>query len=74
MDKPEKKRKILEEITQTMKHRVHLDGSIELIGKLLFGPNNGPHILSSKRKPRIPLVDDWDCLKSMVKTLMLFLK
>ncbi|KAJ8449372.1 hypothetical protein Cgig2_002504 [Carnegiea gigantea] len=67
MDKPEKKHKILEEITQTMKHRIHLDGGIELIGKLLFGPNNGPHTLSSKRKPGMPLVDDWDCLKSMVR-------
>ncbi|KAL9242885.1 hypothetical protein vseg_016843 [Gypsophila vaccaria] len=63
----EKKQDILREMTETMKHRIHLDGSIELIGKLLFGPINGPSVLTSKRKEGMPLVDDWECLKSMVK-------
>ncbi|KMT12555.1 hypothetical protein BVRB_5g098010 [Beta vulgaris subsp. vulgaris] len=66
-DKPEEKCKILQEITETMKHRMHLDSSIELIGKLLFGPNNGQSVLSTKPRPGMPLVDDWDCLKSMVR-------
>ncbi|XP_074264917.1 vacuolar-processing enzyme beta-isozyme [Silene latifolia] len=61
------KQEILKEIVETMKHRIHLDGSIELIGKLLFGPVNGPSVLTSKQRPGMPLVDDWDCLKSMVK-------
>lgn len=64
---PEEKHKILTEITETTKHRSHLDSSIELIGKLLFGLSNGPSVLSAKPKPGFPLVDDWDCMKSMVK-------
>ncbi|CAO2819805.1 unnamed protein product [Amaranthus hypochondriacus] len=65
---PEEKHKILTEITETTKHRSHLDSSIELIGKLLFGLSNGPSVLSAKPKPGFPLVDDWDCMKSMVRT------
>ncbi|XP_021774899.1 vacuolar-processing enzyme-like [Chenopodium quinoa] len=50
-----------------MKHRSHLDSSIEFIGKLLFGLNNGPSVLRAKPSRGIPLVDDWDFLKSMVR-------
>ncbi|KAL2899740.1 Vacuolar-processing enzyme [Bienertia sinuspersici] len=66
-DEPEEKRKILKEITNTIKHRIHLDSSIEMIGKLLFGYSNGPFVLEAKPRPGTPLVDDWDCLKSMVR-------
>ncbi|XP_021738107.1 vacuolar-processing enzyme-like [Chenopodium quinoa] len=66
-EEPEEKHKILKEITETMKHRSHLDSSIELIGKLLFGLNNGPSVLRAKPSRGMPLVDDWDCLKSMVR-------
>ncbi|GMH22762.1 hypothetical protein Nepgr_024605 [Nepenthes gracilis] len=63
----EEKDEILKEMTETMKHRIHLDTSIELLGSLLFGPQNGLSILNSARRPGLPLVDDWDCLKSMVR-------
>ncbi|XP_045788398.1 legumain isoform X2 [Trifolium pratense] len=63
----EKKKEVLEKIAETVKHRKHLDGSVELIGVLLFGPTKGPSILQSARKPGLPLVDDWQCLKSRVR-------
>ncbi|KNA12703.1 hypothetical protein SOVF_123500 [Spinacia oleracea] len=64
---PEEKHKILKEITETIKHRSHLDSSIDLIGKILFGPINGPSVLRAKPTPGMPIVNDWDCLKSMVQ-------
>ncbi|PSS04077.1 Vacuolar-processing enzyme like [Actinidia chinensis var. chinensis] len=63
----EEKTKILKQITETMKHRIHLDSSIDMIGVLLFGPEKGHSILSSMRKPGSAIVDDWTCLKSMVQ-------
>lgn len=61
-----KKTEILKQITDTMRHRTHLDGSIDLIGTILYGPVKGSSILNSVREPGFPLVDDWQCLKSMV--------
>lgn len=63
----EKKREILEKIAETVKHRNHLDGSVELIGVLLFGPTKGSSVLQALREPGLPLVDDWECLKSRVR-------
>ncbi|XP_031388638.1 vacuolar-processing enzyme [Punica granatum] len=63
----EKRREILGQIMGIMKHRIHLDGSIEMIGMLLFGPERGSVVLSAVREPGSPLVDDWQCLKSMVQ-------
>ncbi|KAL5067687.1 hypothetical protein RYX36_018574 [Vicia faba] len=64
---PEKKRDILVKISETVKHRNHLDGSVELIGVLLFGPTKGSSVLRSVRASGLPLVDDWECLKSRVR-------
>ena len=61
------KKEILKQLTQTMQHRVHLDQSIELIGMLLLGPENGPPLLNAVRPRGLPVVDDWECLKSMVR-------
>ncbi|XP_058764244.1 legumain isoform X2 [Vicia villosa] len=63
----EKKRDILGKISETVKHRNHLDGSVELIGVLLFGPTKGSSVLQSVRASGLPLVDDWECLKSKVR-------
>lgn len=53
---------------EAMSHRMHIDHSIKLIGKLLFGIEKGPEILSVVRPAGRPLVDDWGCLKSLVRT------
>ncbi|KAL9350120.1 hypothetical protein Peur_057375 [Populus x canadensis] len=66
-DGSEKKTQILNQIKETVRHRTQLDSSMELIGTLLFGPKKGSAILKSVREPGSPLVDDWICLKSMVR-------
>ncbi|PON53815.1 Peptidase C13, legumain [Parasponia andersonii] len=63
----EKKTEILNQIKETTKHRTHLDESMKLIGSLLYGPQKSSTILISVRSPGLPLVDDWGCLKSMVR-------
>lgn len=65
-DESVKKREILREMTETVKHRNHLDGSVGLIGTFLFGPAKASSVLNSVRESGLPLVDDWACLKSMV--------
>ncbi|KAF7828383.1 Vacuolar-processing enzyme [Senna tora] len=63
----EKKREILKQITETVKHRNHIDGSVDLIGTILFGPAKGSSVLKSVRESGMALVDDWECLKSKVR-------
>ncbi|KAJ0964590.1 hypothetical protein J5N97_025728 [Dioscorea zingiberensis] len=63
-----KKREIQKQLVDVMAHRVHVDNSMELIGKLLFGSEQSVEILSTTRPAGQPLVDDWDCLKSMVRS------
>lgn len=63
----EEKLRALMEIKETMAHRKHLDSSIDFIGKLVFGFANGPSVLEAARSPGQPLVDNWDCLKRMVR-------
>lgn len=66
-EKSKEKLEVLREITGTVTHRKHLDSSVDFIGKLLFGVENGPSTLGAVRSPGQPLVDDWDCLKRMVR-------
>ncbi|KAL1371242.1 hypothetical protein HN51_001469 [Arachis hypogaea] len=65
-DEPEKKREIMKQIAETTKHRNHLDGSVKLIGVFLYGPAKNS-VIESVREPGLPLVEDWTCLKSMVR-------
>lgn len=57
-----------QELIESMTHRLHLDKSINFIGKLLFGSEMGTTVLKAVRPSGQPLVDDWDCLKTMVRT------
>lgn len=63
----EEKQKVLRELKETVVHRKHLDNSIDFIGKVLFGFESGPSTLEAPRSSGQPLVDDWDCLKRMVR-------
>ncbi|RWR87505.1 Peptidase C13 [Cinnamomum micranthum f. kanehirae] len=65
-DGSENKVKILKEFMEILTHRMHLDSSVEDIGGFLFGPQ-GPSILKAKRPLGRALVDDWGCLKAMVR-------
>ncbi|XAR70813.1 Legumain [Bertholletia excelsa] len=55
-------------LLKAMSHRMHMDKSIDAIGKLLFGIKKGPEVLKAVRSNGKPLVDDWNCLKNMVRT------
>ncbi|XLT58060.1 hypothetical protein HN873_050664 [Arachis hypogaea] len=64
----EEKAQALKEIRDTVNHRNHIDGSVKLIGTLLYGPGKSSSVLESVREHAgLPLVDDWTCLKSMVR-------
>lgn len=51
-----------------LSHRMHIDNSVTMVGKLLFGIEKGPEVLKAVRPAGQPLVDDWDCLKTLVRT------
>ncbi|CAN6441536.1 unnamed protein product [Victoria cruziana] len=55
------------QLFDVMAHRMHVDNSVERIGKLLFGLKKGPEILNAVRGTGQQLVDDWGCLKSLVR-------
>ena len=61
------------QFVEAMSHRMHVDHSMKLIGKLLFGIERGPEVLNTVRPVGLPLVDDWKCLKKMVIFLILSL-
>ncbi|XP_062227432.1 vacuolar-processing enzyme beta-isozyme 1-like [Phragmites australis] len=63
----EEKMRVLREIKVPVAHRKHLYSSIDFIGKLVFGFENGPSMLEAVRTSGQPLVDDWDCLKRVVR-------
>ena len=54
-------------LAEAMTHRTHIDHNIKLIGKLLFGIERGPEVLNNVRPAGEPLVDDWNCLKLLVR-------
>ncbi|CAH8369523.1 unnamed protein product [Eruca vesicaria subsp. sativa] len=55
------------QVLEAMSHRLHVDNSVLLTGKLLFGISEGPAVLNKVRPAGMPLVDDWDCLKTLVR-------
>jgi legumain len=54
-------------LLQVMSRRSRVDSSMELIGSLLFGSDEGSKVLGAVRPAGQPLADDWDCLKAMVR-------
>nr|KYP50231.1 Vacuolar-processing enzyme [Cajanus cajan] len=57
------------ELDDEIAHRKHVDSVFHLIGDLLFGEeNNSSTMLLHVRPPGQPLVDDWDCFKTLIKT------
>jgi legumain len=65
-DSSPEKNEARKELLEVMAHRSHVDSSVELIGSLLFGSEDGPRVLKAVRAAGEPLVDDWSCLKSTV--------
>ncbi|XP_077209811.1 vacuolar-processing enzyme-like [Tasmannia lanceolata] len=63
-----KKHDAQKQLLDVIAHRLHVDNSMELIGKLLFGAEKGPELLRTVRPAGQVLVDNWECLKTMVRT------
>jgi legumain len=61
----ERKAAALEEFSKRTTERAHVDKSVNEIGQMLFG---GRDAHTSVRPEGEPLVDDWDCLKELVRT------
>lgn len=51
------------QLAEVMAHRTHIDSSIEHIEKLIFGTEKA-EVRPSEGQP---VVDDWSCLKSLVR-------
>ncbi|CAI8612579.1 unnamed protein product [Vicia faba] len=62
------KLKAQKELELEITHRKHVDNNFQLISNLLFGKENGSTMLFHVRAPGQPLVDDWDCFKTLIKT------
>ncbi|PWA49636.1 peptidase C13, legumain [Artemisia annua] len=60
---PEQKKELLKKIKEITTHRTHLDSSVSMIEGQLLADR-----LIEVRGDGMALVDDWDCLKSMVRT------
>ncbi|GAB2223032.1 hypothetical protein Droror1_Dr00017167 [Drosera rotundifolia] len=54
-------------LDEALLHREHVDRSVNAIGQFLFGSNDAES-MNRVRQAGTPLVDDWDCLKTMVAT------
>ncbi|KAM0058405.1 putative legumain protein [Helianthus debilis subsp. tardiflorus] len=67
IDGSQEKADMLKQINDIKNHRAHLDSSVDAIGAQLFGSGTGFMILNSLRAQGKPIVDDWGCLKSMVR-------
>ncbi|XP_076914862.1 legumain-like [Bidens hawaiensis] len=62
-EETQQKKGLLNQIKEITAHRAHVDSSIDKIKGLLLGNGHGP-----VRAEGSALVDDWDCLKFMVRT------
>ncbi|GKB94479.1 asparaginyl endopeptidase 1 [Tanacetum coccineum] len=56
--------KVAKEIRESLAYMLYLDTAIDMIGLLVFGPQQGHTIIHSVRAPGLPLVDDGECLRS----------
>ncbi|CAL5381774.1 unnamed protein product [Camellia sinensis] len=64
----EKKLEAQKQLIDELNQRLHIDHIMMFIGKLLFESENGLLILETVRPAGQPLVDDWNCLKTLVRT------
>ncbi|GMH12406.1 hypothetical protein Nepgr_014247 [Nepenthes gracilis] len=54
------------DFSKEMAHRSHVDRSVQAIGELVIGAKNAAEVMRAVRPQGQPLVDDWDCLKTLV--------
>ncbi|XP_057437419.1 vacuolar-processing enzyme-like [Lotus japonicus] len=68
MDGSNEKLQAQKELDAEMAHREHVDKSVHLIGNLLFGEDKSSNTMVHVRPAGQPLVDDWECFKTLIKT------
>ncbi|KAK7395751.1 hypothetical protein VNO78_16318 [Psophocarpus tetragonolobus] len=62
------KLKARQELVDEISHREHVDNTFHLIWDLLRDKNNNSTMMLNVRPPGKPLVDDWDCFRTLIKT------
>ncbi|KAL2940186.1 Vacuolar-processing enzyme alpha-isozyme [Bienertia sinuspersici] len=63
-----KRKEAQQELDEAMSHREHIDNRFKEMGKVLFGDENGYEMTKTVRSAGQPIVDDWDCFKTLVET------
>lgn len=63
-----KRKEAQKELDAALSHRKNVDCTFEEIGKTLFGEEKGYEIIKTARPTGQPIVDNWDCFKTMVET------
>ncbi|KAG6391211.1 hypothetical protein SASPL_148964 [Salvia splendens] len=56
------------QLAEAVAHRAHVDNSIKLICKFLFGIEKSHEVMNFIQPTGKPLVEDWSCIKTMVRT------
>ncbi|WJX81299.1 legumain [Trifolium repens] len=64
----EEKLKAQKELEDEIAHREQVDNNVHQISNILFGEEKGPTMMVHVRSSGQPLVDDWDCFKTFIKT------
>ncbi|KAK7338517.1 hypothetical protein VNO77_19129 [Canavalia gladiata] len=67
-DGSKEKIKSQKELDAEIAHREQVDNAVHLIGDLLFGEENSSTMMLHVRPAGQPLVDDWDCFKTLIKS------
>lgn len=63
-----KKEEAQKKLDEAMSHRKKVDSTMQAIGEALFGSSKGFEVLKSVRSVGQPIVDDWNCFKTLVGT------
>lgn len=61
-----KRKQYQKELEDAISHREQVDCTFEEIGKAVFGDDNGIQMIKTVRSAGQPVVDDWDCFKTLV--------
>lgn len=63
-----KRKEAQEELDDALSHRKYVDSIFQEIEKGIFGDEKGYEMIKTIRSARQPIVDDWDCFKTLVET------
>ncbi|GAB2290607.1 hypothetical protein Dimus_024889 [Dionaea muscipula] len=64
----EKRAEARKKLNEELSRRMHIDHVIKTIGEHLFGAERASEVLNTVRPTGKPIVDDWNCLKTLVGT------